>query len=78
MFETSNWIHLPNVEIGWNRSFDGVQSVEVENNDYLVTDVDVVTQIDGDSTILKFQFTPVMAFDTSHIMVKMWDQNRSY
>ena len=78
VFETSVWMQLPNVEISWDQTFDGIQTVEIENNDYLVTDVDVKTQVDGDVTILKFQFTPTEAFDTSHIMVKMWDQNRSY
>ena len=78
VFETAVWMHLPNAEIVWEKSFDGIQSVEVKDENHLVTDVNVVAKVDGDSTILKFQFTPTMVFDTSHIMVKMWDQKRNY
>lgn len=78
IFDSYVWRHLSNVEISWIQEFDGSQSVKVENNDQLVTDVDVHVQIEEDITVLKFQFTPTMAFDASHIMVKMWDQNKSY
>lgn len=79
IFDSYVWRHISNVEISWMQEFDGSQSVKVENNDdQLVTDVDVQVQVEDDITVLKFQFTPTMAFDTSHIMVKMWDQNRGY
>ncbi len=78
IFDSYVWRHLPNAEIGWEQTFDGIQSVEIENSENLITDVNVKAEIDGTITILKFQFTPTTTFDASHIMVKMWDQNRSY
>jgi len=78
IFDSYVWRHLPNAEISWEREFDGVQSIQLENTENLITDVNVEAKTVGTITTLKFQFTPTMTFDTSHIMVKMWDQNRSY
>lgn len=77
VFDSYIWRHLPNAEIRWEQEFDGVQSIQVENSENLITDVNVEAKTVGTITTLKFQFTPTMTFDTSHIMVKMWDQNRN-
>ena len=77
VFDSFVWTHLPSVEIGWDKAFNGTESVNVKDPDNLLADVDVNVEVDGKITILKFKFTPTMQFDTSHIIVKMWDQNRS-
>ena len=78
LFNSYVWQQLPNAEIGWQNDFDGTQSVEIEDNNNLVKDVSVDSHVDGTTTVLTFKFTPTESFDVSHLMVKMWDQNRSY
>nr|AIF08645.1 hypothetical protein [uncultured marine thaumarchaeote KM3_31_G08] len=78
VFNSYVWEQLPTAEIEWTQTFDGDQSVEIEDSENLLTDVSVDAEVDGTITVLKFQFTPTTPFDTSHIMVKMWDHNRSY
>jgi len=78
VFDSYVWRQMPTADIAWQQTFDGIQSVEITNPENLITDVNVEAESDGTYTVLKFQFTPTMEFDTSHMMVKMWDQNRSY
>ncbi|WP_148702614.1 hypothetical protein [Nitrosopumilus piranensis] len=78
VFDSYVWRQMPIADIAWSQTFDGIESVEITNTENLITDVSVEAKIDGAFNVLKFQFTPTTTFDTSHIMVKMWDQNRSY
>lgn len=78
VFTGSTWIDSHPAEIHWDQSFDEIQSVTVvENTDNLITDVNVKVDVDENLTILKFQFTPTTSFDTSKIIVQMWDQKRN-
>ena len=78
IFDSYVWRQMPTADIAWQQTFDGIESIEITNPDNLITDVNVEAEIDGTFTVLKFQFTPTTTFDTSHMMVKTWDQNRSY
>lgn len=78
VFDSYVWRQMPTADIEWQQTFDGIESVKINDSDNLITDVSVDSEVDGAFTLLTFQFTPTETFDTSHIMVKMWDQNRSY
>ena len=78
VFDSYVWRQMPTADIIWQQTFDGIESIEITDTENLITDVNVEAEIDETFTILKFQFTPTTTFDTSHMMVKMWDQNRSY
>ena len=78
VFDSYVWRQMPTANIIWQQTFDGIESIEINDPENLITDVNVEAEIDGTFTILKFQFTPTTTFDTSHMMVKTWDQNRSY
>ena len=78
VFDSYVWRQVPTADIEWSQTFDGIESVDITDPENLITDVSVDAEVDGTFTIIKFQFTPIEIFDTSHIMVKMWDQNRSY
>ena len=77
-FQDVTWIDLPNAEIYWEQNFDGTESILIENSNNFITDVGVDVEVDNTITILKFYFTPTEPFDTNRIIVKMWDQNRSF
>ena len=78
VFDSYVWREMPNAEIAWQNTFDGIQSFEVTDVEGLITDVNVEAEIEEELLILKFQFTPTTIFDPSHLKVKMWDQNKSY
>ena len=77
-FDSYVWTETSNAEIIWEKTFDGIESVEINNPKNLITDVSVNTEIDGQITILNFQFTPTTTFDASNIKVKMWDHGKSF
>ena len=66
------------VLISFDQTFDGVQSFEVTDANGYVKDVNVkATQLDQWRTEVVYAFKPVKPFETSALVVEMWDEERS-
>ncbi|WP_100182601.1 hypothetical protein [Candidatus Nitrosotenuis aquarius] len=66
------------VLISFDQTFDGVQSFEVTDANGYVKDVNVkATQLDQWRTEVVYSFKPVKPFETSALVVEMWDEERS-
>lgn len=66
------------VVISYNQDFTGAQSFDVTDNNGLVKDVNVkATVLDQWRTEIVYSFKPVKPFDTSALVVKLWDEERS-
>lgn len=64
--------------ISFDQTFDGEQSFEVMDVDGLVKDVNVkATHLDQWRTEVIFSFKPVKPFETSALVVELWDEERS-
>ncbi|MGQ0771818.1 MAG: hypothetical protein ACT4NT_03500 [Nitrososphaerota archaeon] len=64
--------------ISLDRDFTGEQTVDVMDSDGLLKDVTAkTTQIDAFRTMVEFSFKVVKPFDTSALIVQMWDTERS-
>ncbi|MFM8658800.1 MAG: hypothetical protein ACKOCQ_02535, partial [Candidatus Nitrosotenuis sp.] len=60
------------------QDFTGVQSFDVTDVSGLVKDVNVkATALDQWRTEVVYSFKPVKPFDTSALVVKLWDEKRS-
>lgn len=66
------------VMISFDQDFTGAQSFDVTDAEGLVKDVNVkAAQLDQWRTEVVFSFKPVKPFDTSALVVEMWDEERS-
>ena len=66
------------VLISFDQDFTGAQSFEVTDPEGFVKDVNVkATQLDQFRTEVVFSFKTVKPFDTSALVVEMWDEEKS-
>ncbi|NDB92808.1 MAG: hypothetical protein EB167_08985 [Nitrososphaeria archaeon] len=66
------------VVISYNQDFTGAQSFDITDNNGLVKDVSVkATVLDQWRTEIVYSFKPVKPFDTSALVVELWDEERS-
>lgn len=77
-------VHSHEVQIIWKQTLDGNTSIEVIDPNQLVTDVSVDNELTRDAfgnkeglNQLVFTFTPTAPYDTSVILVEMWDYERN-
>lgn len=64
--------------ISFEQDFTGAQTVDVMDSDGLLKDVTAkTTQIDAFRTMVEFSFKVVKPFDTSALIVEMWDAELS-
>jgi hypothetical protein len=64
--------------ISFNQAFTGAHSVDVMDKNGLLKDATATaTQLDEFRTEVVFSFRPVKPFDTSALIVDMWDQDQS-
>lgn len=63
--------------ISFNQAYTGAQTVNMVDNDGLLKDVTATaTQLDEFRTEVVFSFRPVKPFDTSALIVDLWDQDQ--
>lgn len=77
-------VHSHEVQIIWEQTLDGKTSVDVIDPNKLVSDVTVENTLVRDAfgnkdglNQLVFKFTPTAPYDTSVILVEMWDYERN-
>lgn len=77
-------VHSHQAQIIWEQDFEGVISIDVNDPDGFIFDVDVENELIRDAfgtedglTQLVFEFTPSKPFDTDAILVEMWDYDRN-
>lgn len=77
-------VHSHEVQIIWEQTLDGNTSIDVIDPDKLISDVTVENNLVRDAfgnkeglNQLVFKFTPLKPFDTSVILVNMWDYERN-
>ena len=77
-------VHSHEVQIIWEQALDGNTSVDVIDPNKLVSDVSVDNELAKDAfgnkegvNQLVFKFTPITPYDTSVILVEMWDYERN-
>jgi len=77
-------VHSHDVQIIWEQTLDGNTSVDLIDPNKLVSDVTVEDELVRDSFGNKeglnqiiFEFTPTKPFDTSVLLVKIWDYERN-
>jgi len=77
-------VHSHEVQIIWEQTLDKNTSFDVIDPNKLVSEVTVENQLDSDAfgnkerlNQLVFKFTPTKPYDTSVILVEMWDYERN-
>lgn len=77
-------VHSHHVQIIWEQNLEGEVSINVEDSQGLVSEVDVKQDLirDAFGTVdrvnqLQFEFTPQKPFDAQTILVEMWDYERN-
>lgn len=77
-------VHVHEVQIIWEQTLDGKTSIDVIDPNKLVSDVTVENELARDAfgnkegvNQLVFKFTPTAPYDTSAILVEMWDYERN-
>ena len=77
-------VHSHEVQIIWEKTLDGNTSIEVIDPNQLITNVSVENELARDAfgnkeglNQLVFTFIPTKPFDTSVILVEMWDYERN-
>lgn len=81
-YDDGQLVTLRPVQIIWEKELDGEESFFTIDKNKLISNVNVESFVDGDPTVTKittltFTFTPVDIFDSSPVLVTMWDYNRS-
>ena len=73
-------IEVHNVEINWDKTFDGIESIEVKDDYAYVEDVKITHKIidnpaglSSELNELEFIFTPTTIFQASPLIIKTWD-----
>ncbi len=72
------------VTLTWEKTFDGTVSVNVDDKNSLLADIDISSDLTRDifgneDNLLEitFSFVPLQNFDPSVIIVQIWDQSRN-
>ena len=65
------------VQIHWEQDRRGENMVKTDDPDGLVKEVSVSEVVEGKNNVVTLEFTPTQVFDTSTVVVQMWDEERN-
>ncbi len=65
------------VQVHWERDFAGDVTVRTDDPGGLVRDVGVEEAVEGDNSVITFEFTPAREFDAGTVVVQTWDAERN-